>query len=103
MEPRIPLLCLLVAGVGVACAAHGSSGANVPQRSCALTIWHKPSSDAAVVEIVGDWNDWERPGRILAASRGDGWRATSFDLPPGESLCWDTIRVRLTCLSNVRA
>ncbi|MEO6576135.1 MAG: alpha-amylase family glycosyl hydrolase, partial [Polyangiaceae bacterium] len=37
------------------------------------------------VEIVTSWESWKRPGRILASERDDGWRATSYDLPPGEN------------------
>lgn len=47
-------------------------------------MWHKPSSDLATVEIIGDFNGWKRPGRILFAERADGWRVTSLDLDAGE-------------------
>lgn len=55
-----------------------------PLRDCRLVVWHKPASSAAQVEIVGSWGGWKRPGRIVPASRSDGWRVTGFDLPPGE-------------------
>jgi glycosidase len=55
-----------------------------PTRDCALVVWHKAQSDAAQVEIVGSWDGWKRPGRLLPAKRMDGWRVTGFDLPPGE-------------------
>jgi glycosidase len=47
-------------------------------------IWHKAASDVASVEIVGDFNAWKRPGRMLEAERPDGWRATSIDFGAGE-------------------
>ena len=54
-----------------------------PQRSCAVTVWYKAASAAAHVEVLGSWNAWSRPGRVLEPGRGDGWRVASFDLPPG--------------------
>lgn len=60
-----------------------STPAAPPQRSCALTIWYKASTDAAHVEVIGSWDHWARPGRVLDAGRPDGWRVTRYDLPPG--------------------
>ncbi len=47
-------------------------------------MWHKAASIAATVEIVGDFNGWARPGRVIPADRADGWRVTTLDLPAGE-------------------
>jgi glycosidase len=46
-------------------------------------VWHRPSSPAAHVEIVGAWNGWRRPG-TLPVAREDGWRVAAIDVPPGE-------------------
>ena len=70
-------------------AANGCSTAapalgDLPRRSCALTVWHRASSPSAQVEVVASWQNWKRPGALLGVGRSDGWRVTSFDLPPGE-------------------
>jgi glycosidase len=77
-----------MAGVGF--MTGGSAGCSsdadevrAPSRACGLVVWHKPASDAAVVEIVGDWDDWKRPG-VTPERRGDGWRVAAIDAPPGE-------------------
>ena len=78
-------LALLAAGVpalGVAACKSDLEPA-VPARTCGLQIWHKPSSASAHLEIVGDWNDWKRPG-IFPETRADGWSRTSVDTPSGE-------------------
>jgi glycosidase len=62
----------------------GSSEAGPPERSCSLTIWHRPSSPRAHVEIVSSFRDWQRPGDVLDAERADGWRSISYELTPGE-------------------
>ena len=41
------------------------------------------ASKEAHVEIVGDWNDWKRPG-IEPKLRDDGWRVASIDVGAGE-------------------
>src|SRR5882724_11387849 len=56
---------------------------DIPRRSCTLTIWHHPASNAARVEVAGSWNAWQRPGLFLPTSREDGWRVTSLELPKG--------------------
>ncbi len=68
--------------LGVACRSAPAPSA-VPTRACGVTIWHRASSPAATVEIVGDFNGWTRPGRILPA-RDDGWRVTTLDVGAGE-------------------
>ena len=68
----------LVAG---ACAEDPAPRA--PTRACGVTVWHKPSSAEAAVEIVGDWDGWKRPG-VTPARREDGWRVEAFDVPPGQ-------------------
>jgi glycosidase len=59
--------------------------ADVPRRTCSITVWHQAASDAAQVEIVSSWTQWKRPGVLLPVTRQDGWRVTSFDLAPGEN------------------
>ena len=46
-------------------------------------MWHRASSGRATVEVVGSWDEWKRPGRMLPADRADGYRVTSFDVTPG--------------------
>jgi glycosidase len=80
------LLLFLACGGFAACGggATPASGPGVPVRQCGVTVWHKPASSASRVEIVGDFNDWKRPGRVLPADRDDGWRGTFLELSPGE-------------------
>ncbi len=73
-------LALLAAGSGPGCT---TGEARPEERSCRITIWHRPASRAARVEIVGDFNSWARPG-LLPERVGDEWRALSLELPPGE-------------------
>jgi len=54
-----------------------------PAQACGLQVWHKPATRDAHVEIVGDWNDWKRPGTIPEV-RKDGWVAAMIDAPVGE-------------------
>jgi glycosidase len=56
---------------------------SAPRRPCGLRIWHKPATDRAHVDVVGDWNGWKRPGTPLERQE-DGWRALVVDVPPGE-------------------
>lgn len=67
---------------GTSCKDDASpSGPNI--RQCGLVIWHKPASAQSRVEIVGDWNQWKRPG-ITPDSHPDGWRVTGVDTTAGE-------------------
>jgi glycosidase len=75
---------VVVALLVVACRSSTTTTEGRPQRECAVTVWHRALSDAARVEIVADWDGWARPGRVLEPLRGDGWRVTSFQPPPGE-------------------
>lgn len=72
---------MLLALAGACRDAAAPSGA--PVRDCSLTVWYKPSTDAAHVEVVASWDGWARPGRALAGGRSDGWRVARFDPPPG--------------------
>lgn len=54
-----------------------------PTRACGLVVWHKPANAQAHVEILGDWNGWQRPG-VVPDRRDDGWRVAALDPPPGE-------------------
>jgi glycosidase len=54
-----------------------------PPGTCPLVVWYKPSSPTAFVEIVGDFEDWQRPGVVPDAVDG-GYRAARLDLTPGE-------------------
>jgi glycosidase len=84
------LLAGLVPSVGMSgCASSGSDGGNAggtsaPARQCAYTVWHKPASAQSTVELVGDFEGWTRPGRILPATRSDGWRVTQVQAAAGE-------------------
>lgn len=68
-----------------ACSSSSSAASGPPARSCELTIWTHPASETSSVEVVTSWENWTRPGRLLAADRSDGWRVTSYNPPPGES------------------
>lgn len=70
-----------IAFVASCSTSESAPGANV--RPCGLVIWHKPASAASRVEIVGDWNDWARPG-VTPDARPDGWRVTAVDAAAGE-------------------
>lgn len=81
---RIVALGLVAAAIPLAvvgCATGEDSPA--AERSCEITIWHKPSQRGARVEIVGDFNGFARPGRTPEAA-ADGFLALSLELPPGE-------------------
>ncbi len=54
-----------------------------PAGTCPLVVWYKPSTPSAYVEIVGDWNDWKRPG-VVPDDAADGYRAARLHLTPGE-------------------
>lgn len=76
------MLALAAAAVlGPACSSSDASEA--PAQVCGLQVWHKPASRDAHVEIVGDWNDWKRPGTIPSV-RDDGWVTATIDAPVGE-------------------
>ena len=77
----VALVSALAPSVFVACTDEPAKTA--PLRACGLTVWHKPASAEAAVEIVGDWDGWKRPG-TTPTKREDGWRVAAFDVPPGE-------------------
>lgn len=79
---RIISTVALLAALVPACSST-SEGEKAPQRACGLAVWHKPANAEAHVEIVGDWNDWKRPG-ITPDRAPDGWRFARVDAPPGE-------------------
>src|SRR4051812_28710133 len=72
----------LLSALGPACA-RATEEEKAPQRACGIAVWHKPASAAAHVEIVGDWNEWQRPG-VVPDDAPDGWRFAHVDAPPGE-------------------
>ncbi|AKU97170.1 Neopullulanase [Labilithrix luteola] len=80
---------LLVGGLAVATALVGAQAcsddpvANPPARACGLVVWRKAASEAAHVEIVGDWDGWKRPG-VTPELDADGFRVASFEPSPGE-------------------
>lgn len=79
----LPTAALLTAAVA-ACGTGAEPGvATVPLRECGLTIWHKPASADARVEIVGDWNGWKRPG-LTPDVHEDGWRVAAVSAGAGE-------------------
>ena len=75
---------MAIAALVVACQSSSAPADGPPRRDCAVTIWHHAASAAARVEIVSDWDGWARPGRVLDATRADGWRVASFAPTPGE-------------------
>ena len=82
----LALLLPVVATEAIACTSSSSEStgnSSLAIRTCGLTVWHKPSSTAAHVEIVGDWNDWKRPG-IQPTTQDNGWRVASIDTTAGE-------------------
>lgn len=74
---------MAVAALVAAVACRSEPEPAPPSRACTLTIWHKPATTAAHVEIVGEWDGWKRPGTFPDV-REEGWRVASFPLPPGE-------------------
>lgn len=78
---RALVLAVAIGPLIGACASDPAPSA--PVRACGVTVWHKPASREAVVEIVGDWDGWRRPG-ATPVLRDDGWRVAAFDVPPGE-------------------
>jgi glycosidase len=73
----------LAASAASAPACSSDPAPPAPARACGLSIWHKPASREAHVEIVAEWNGWTRPGIVPEEHEG-GWRVATFDLPPGE-------------------
>ena len=71
----------LLGGGALGCKTDAPTEA--PSRACGLRIWHKAASVDAHVEIVGDWNDWKRPG-VIPEVRPDGWVSSAIDAAPGE-------------------
>lgn len=75
---------VLPAFASSACGTDGPAGvADPPGRVCGLQVWHKPSGRDAHIEIVGDFNGWQRPG-IVPEVRDDGWARVAIDVTPGE-------------------
>lgn len=77
-----PIVLTLVSAAVPACSST-SEEEKAPQRACGLAVWHRPASAEAHVEIVGDWNEWRRPG-VVPERAPDGWRFARIDAPPGE-------------------
>ncbi len=69
--------------LGAACSSSKPDEAAPAGRACGLRIWHKPATAAAHVEIIGDWDGWQRPG-ITPDATPEGWRVAQLDPPPGE-------------------
>jgi glycosidase len=78
----LPCLGALLAS---AAGCHGSPASNAPPaRTCSIVVWHHPSSPAATVQVIGDWNGWATPGLSMTPTGNPGWLATSVTLSPGE-------------------
>jgi len=75
-----PAIAAVVLSASAGCA---TSESRPEERSCEITIWHKPASRAARVEVVGDFNGFARPG-TEPDRVADDWRALTLELPPGE-------------------
>ncbi|HEY8079883.1 MAG TPA: alpha-amylase family glycosyl hydrolase [Labilithrix sp.] len=69
--------------LGAACSSSKSGDADPAGRVCGLRVWYQAKAPGAHVEIVGDWNDWQRPG-VTPDSTPDGWRVAQLDPSPGE-------------------
>ncbi len=80
------VLAAVIPSIGVYGCTSGSdaNASTAPERQCAYTVWHLPASAQSTVELVGDFESWQRPGRILPADRSDGWRVSRVDVPAGE-------------------
>ncbi len=69
----------------LACGTRSASAPpGPPQRTCGLTVWYHPASDAHAVSVVGSWDGYRAPGLALPPGRSDGWRVTNLPLSPGE-------------------
>ena len=85
MRPRRALpVVFFVSLLALTSACQGSSPAPVaPARDCAVTIWYRPASAQADVQVVTSWSGWAQPGTTMDVA-GGGWRAARFDgVPPG--------------------
>ncbi len=89
-RPVVPRLIPLAPWILGAAIGFGSGGCSSEpdaiepsRRACGLHVWHKPASAESHVEIVGDFQQWKRPG-VFPDLTPDGWRAAVLDVPPGE-------------------
>lgn len=80
---RKTALATTLAALVVAPACGSSSSVEPSGRVCGLRIWHRPAGPDARVEIVGDWNGWQRPG-VVPEAKDDGWRVAAIDVAGGE-------------------
>ena len=83
MARRVLFALLGAAAIVAACKGSSSSSDDGATGTCPLVVWYKPSSASAFVEIVGDWNGWQRPG-VVPEDAGNGYRAARLHLTPGE-------------------
>ena len=83
MARRVLTLLASAAALAAACNGASTQSAEGPPGTCPLVVWYKPSTASAYVEIVGDWNDWKRPG-VVPEQAADGYRAARLHLSPGE-------------------
>lgn len=79
----IGTLALVTGAAMVPACSSADEPAKAPERACGLAVWHKPATTEARVEIVGDWNDWKRPG-VIPERAPEGWRFARIAAPPGE-------------------
>ena len=81
MHRLVPFL--LVAALAMALAACPSRPSEPPAQGqeCGLEVWAQAPA-SSTVEVVGSWNNWSRPGALLAPER-DGWRVARVALPAG--------------------
>ncbi len=70
----------------VAATTFACTSDNAPQRDCLARVWVHPNQGD--VRIIGDWNDWARPGIVPEALSPEapaaGWKLARFELPKGE-------------------
>src|SRR4051812_48591586 len=81
---RRGLRCSLLGTALALTAAAGCESSEASPEQCPHVFWHKPSTMAAHVEVVGDFNGWRRPGVLLTAGAADGYLSAAIDVAPGE-------------------
>lgn len=81
---RAPLVFAMLSVIGGGCGHAKDTSASVESRKCGLTVWHRPASDGARVEVVTGWENWL--GAHPTVRTDGGWRVVHLDPPPGEQL-----------------
>lgn len=61
----------------------GCSSEEGSASKCTHVFWYRPAQAAGRVEVVGDFNRWQRPGVRLEGGAADGWLSAAIELSPG--------------------